>query len=246
MRSVTSGLMLAAHEITACVILFGLSAAAAGVGCSRPAIVRPAQQTTAASDAIPVADRAPMSLVQLGRSAKGLFDAADASDWTAAKESIQSINESASVLVTPRSKQDLSLQLRSLLTGAQEHVKAKERIGTMDDANAITRIVAELTALFRPQEPYDVMMLGYYGRQLELGVAASRPSILNRARTDLQSTWNRVEPVIERRGQIDDARRFTDIVVQLDGAQRPADFVTPTRAALAAADRIEKLFQSSS
>jgi hypothetical protein len=62
--------------------------------------------------------------------------------------------------------------------------------------------------------------------------------------TDLRSTWNRIEPTIERRGHVDDARRFTDIVVQLEGAQRPADFVAPTRAALAEADHLEKLFRS--
>jgi hypothetical protein len=47
-----------------------------------------------------------------------------------------------------------------------------------------------------------------------------------------------------RRGDIDEARRFTDIVVQLEGARRPADFVAPTRAELTEADRIVKLFRS--
>jgi C4-dicarboxylate-specific signal transduction histidine kinase len=82
----------------------------------------------------------------------------------------------------------------------------------------------------------------YYGRQLELGIAAQKPSTLTQAAADLQSTWNRIEPTIERRGDLDDARRFSDTVAQLIGARRPADFVSPTRAALTEAARIEKLY----
>jgi hypothetical protein len=46
---------------------------------------------------------------------------------------------------------------------------------------------------------------------------------------------------VDRRGQVVEAKRFADIVVQLAGARRPADYVAPTRAVLSEADRIEKL-----
>ena len=39
------------------------------------------------------------------------------------------------------------------------------------------------------------------------------------------------------------ARRFTDIVVQLEGAQAPRDFVTLTRAELEAVGRLEKIIR---
>jgi hypothetical protein len=47
-------------------------------------------------------------------------------------------------------------------------------IKTMDGANAITQIVAELSALYQPLVPFEVKMLGYYGRQIELGIASGR------------------------------------------------------------------------
>ncbi len=114
----------------------------------------------------------------------------------------------------------------------------------MGDANEITKLVADLSAEFQTQVPYEVVMLGYYGRQLELGIAAARPELLNRASTDLRSTWNRIQPEVERRDHLDETGRFTDIVVDLERASRPAEYVAPTRAELAAAERIEKLFQS--
>jgi hypothetical protein len=191
-----------------------------------------------------MADRPPAALVQIGETAASLFDAAYASDWSTANELVQALNQSASALPTALPKPDLVGQLHSLLQYVTQHVSDQQRVRTMDDANGLTRVVADLSAEFQTQVPYEAVMLGYYGRQLELGIAAQKPSTLTQAATDLQSTWNRIEPAVERRGDVDDARRFSDTVAQLIGARRPADFVSPTRAALTEAGRIEKLFHS--
>ena len=55
--------------------------------------------------------------------------------------------------------------------------------------------------------------------------------------------WTSLEPALEQGGHLDDERRFKDIVADLDGAQRPADFVAPTRATIAEAEQIERLFR---
>ena len=229
-------------------VLLTLAAIAVGSSaCSREAAPQPAQQAAASpapASAIPAAERPPSSLTQIGESAKSLFDAAYASDWSAAANLMQSMSESASELPATLPKPDLVAQLQSRLGDVRQTISMHQRIETMDDANSLTRLVADLSAEFQTQVPYEAVMLGYYGRQLELGIASTRPASLTQASTDLRSTWNRIEPAIERRGHIDDARRFTDIVVQLEGARRPADFVAPTRAELSEADRIEKLFRS--
>ena len=66
---------------------------------------------------------------------------------------------------------------------------------------------------------------------------------LTRAATDLRQTWNSFERTTLQRGAVDDARRFIDIVVQLEGARAPDDFVEPTRAELDAVQRLEKVFR---
>jgi hypothetical protein len=239
---------IACATFAACGTTLTLAALALGsIACSRDAAPPPAQQTAASpaqEHTIPATERPPSGLAEIGESAKLLFDAAYALDWGAAADRIQALNESASALPATLPKPDLVAQLRSRLDAVRQTVSMHQRIETMDDANGMTRLVADLAAEFQTQVPYEVVMLGYYGRQLELGIASARPSTLTQASTDLRSTWNRIEPAIERRGHIDDARRFTDIVVQLEGARRPADFVAPTRAELSEADRIEKLFRS--
>jgi hypothetical protein len=191
----------------------------------------------------PLADAPPAALVRVGESAEGLFDAAAASNWLTATEQVQGLSEAASQLPPHLPKADLVAQLRTRIDDVKQSAAARRRVETMDFANSITRIVADLSAEFQTEVPIDVVMLDYYGRQLELGIATGNQSTLTRATADLRQQWNRIEPTIERRGHVDEARRFKDIVVQLEGARRPAECAAPTRAELEAVDRLEAIFK---
>jgi hypothetical protein len=80
-------------------------------------------------------------------------------------------------------------------------------------------------------------------RDVDYGIACVDQAMLARATADLRTVWNRFRATVERHGWIDEDRRFTDIVVQLEGATRPEEFVAPVRAELAEADRIEQRFR---
>jgi hypothetical protein len=225
------------HVTTALAALIIVSA-----GCSGKPAQRAAQQAAAESrdsDQIPDADRSPASLRQVGQSAMDLFDAAWSSDWPRAADSLQALNEADLNLPADLPKPDLVAQLQSRVATVRNAANARQRVETMDAANAITRIVAELSAEYQCAVLYETQLLGYYVRQIEVGIGRGRVATIARASTDLEAAWNRIRPVIEQRGQIDDARQFTDIVVDLVGATRPADFGPPARAALAAVDRLE-------
>lgn len=219
------------------------------IGCSKPpSPPAPAAQHTATSPgakAITAADRPPSALVDVGESAEALFDAAHSSDWRGALERLRDLDAAAAALPMDLPKRDLVAQLRSRVQDIRQSVTAHDRVNTMDYANGVTRIVADLSGEFQTTVPVEVVLLDYYGRQLELGIAAGRQSTLAQATTDVRSTWNRIERTILERGHVDEARRFTDIVVQLEGARRPDDFVAPTRAELAAVDGLERIFTAS-
>jgi hypothetical protein len=217
-------------------------------GCSRPVQTPPVVTEAPAATSVnatepPLADAPPAALVRVGESAEGLFDAAAASNWLTATEQVQALSEAASQLPPHLPKADLVAQLRTRIDDVKQSAAARRRVETMDFANSITRIIADLSAEFQTDVPIDVVMLDYYGRQLELGIATGRQSTLTQATADLRQQWNRIEPTIERRGHVDEARRFKDIVVQLEGARRPADFAAPTRAELVAVDRLERIFR---
>ena len=228
------------------VSVFGVVAMA---GCSRqaPPVATANQSVSQAvpppASGTPAANRPPSALVQIGESAEELFDAARTSKWDDTVALVETLKASFTELSVSALKPDLAEQLQSRIHEVAASVQAKQRVQSMDFANGITRLVAELSSPYQVEIPYKIVLLDYYGRQLELGIAASRPSTLKQATADLRQTWNSIEPDILRRGHVDDARRFTDIVVQLEAAKRPADFVAPVRAELAAVDRLEKIFK---
>jgi hypothetical protein len=238
---------LSASMIAGGLLLVGTAVSANA--CSRPGQTPPAATqapaATGANQPGPLfADAPPAALVSVGESAEGLFDAARASQWQAGVVQLQLLNEAASQL-PHLPKADLVAQLWSRIDDVRQSTAAHRRVETMDSANSITRIVADLSAEFQTEVPIAVVMLDYYGRQLELGIAAGRQSTLTQATADLRQQWDRTKPTIEQRGHADEAGRFTDIVVQLEGARKTADFAVPTRAELDAVDRLEGIFKPS-
>jgi hypothetical protein len=217
-------------------------------GCSRPAETPPVVTeapavTSGNSTAPPRAERPPADLVAVGESAESVFDAAHSSQWQTATAQLKTLNEAASRLPT-LPKPDLVAQLRSRINDVNQSAADRRRVETMEFANSITRIVADLSGEFQTEVPIAVVMLDYYGRQLEIGIVTGRQETLTRATTDLRQQWDRLVPSVEQLGHPDEVKRFTDIVVTLEGARRPADYVAPTRAELDAVDRLEMIFRA--
>lgn len=216
-------------------------------GCSRseqtPATVAeaPAEVQTP-TPATVSADAPPAVLVRMGESAEELFDSALASRWQTATQQLQALNDDATQLPSDLPKADLIGQLRANIEALQGSTAAHNRVEAMDSANKVTRIVADLSADFQTDVPIGVVMLDYYGRQLELGIAKGDQATLAQATADLRQQWDRLQPTILQRGGVDEAKQFNDIVVQLEGARLPADFAAPTRAELDAVDRLESIF----
>ena len=202
-----------------------------------------AQTSPAVQPSTVFADAPPSALLDVADEAKQIFDAARLSNWTAAAVAVRAMNESAADLPASFSKPDLAARLQKRLGEVGDAIAARQRVQTMDLANGITLLVANLSEEYQTPLPYALMLLDFYGRELELGIAGADQARLTRASADLKQAWNRFERNVLQRGAVDEARRFTDIVAQLDGAQAPADFVEPARAELAAVDGLKKIFK---
>jgi hypothetical protein len=208
-----------------------------------PAHASAAQSPPVLQQPAAIVDSPPPALLEVGEFAEGLFDAARLSNWPGAAVALQAMNRSAADLPATFSRPDLAGRLHSRFAEVGDAVATRQRVQTMELANGITRLIAELSEEYQTQLPFALVMLDYYGRELEIGIAAGDRARLKQATADVRQTWNRFERTILQRGAVDEARRFTDIVVQLEGASAPADFVDPTRAELDAVDRLEKIFR---
>ena len=70
-------------------------------------------------------------------------------------------------------------------------LRAEEQRGRHRHSDA-AHAVAELSAEYWCTVPYQVKLLGYDGRQIEVGIAAGRMATIARASTDLEAAWNRI------------------------------------------------------
>jgi hypothetical protein len=221
----------------------GVALVAAVCWTFRPTEARSGQSPSVTQQATAYVDGPPSSLVEVGDSAKELFDAARLSKWSDADVAVRTLKTSGAALPTTWSTPELGSRLVSRLADVEASVSARQRLQSMDLANGITRLVADLSSAYQTQVPYALVLLDYYGRELELGIAAGDQIRLAQATADLQQTWNRFEGTVLERGAVDDARRVTDSVAQLVDARAPGDFVAPTRAELDAVDALRRLFK---
>ena len=121
----------------------------------------------------------------------------------------------------------------------RDAVGRRHRVRTMEAANDVAHITADLAQTYHTLVPAQLPLLDYYGRQLQIGIAARRPALIRRATANIGEAWNAVRSDYERRGHVDDARRLTDIVVSLEGAKHRADVERLARAELEEVGRLE-------
>ena len=112
----------------------------------------------------------------------------------------------------------------------------------MQEANQATLIAANLTAPFHPAVPVDVTRLDYYGRELEIGTAANNLVKLQATGAAMRKTWDELRPTIVARGGATEAKKFDQLMAQVQAAQSPVDFGRVAAPVLDEVDKLEKLF----
>jgi hypothetical protein len=187
-------------------------------------------------------DRPPMGLHQLGDSCIALFDEALAGRWNNVSAEMAGIDKTLTTLPLQLPYPDVVARMRSRVRSLRRNVAERRTVPVLDDANAVTRLVAQIADGFEVSVPFDIAILPYYGRQLKIGVVGRRSALLRRTTQDLQATWTRAEPRVVARGHTAEAQRFTDVIVDLEGARRIADFSRAAKAELRAAASVKGAF----
>lgn len=188
--------------------------------------------------------RPPIALQQLGDSSVAIFDDARAGRWFDASAEMEGIDTRLTELPTDLPYPDVVARMRARLRSLARGIAAHRTLAVLDDANALTRFVIQIADGFEVTVPFDIAILPYYGRQLKIGILGGRLTLLRRTTQDLRATWTRAEPRVIERGSTADARRFTDIVVDLEGARRVSDFTRLAKAELDVAASLNQEFES--
>lgn len=198
-------------DATYCAVIVGAAGTITLCGCtgrqpsSPSANASTSAQVATADPRPPTVERCPAALAATGEFAAVVFDRVRTLKWGEAAATGQALYESAATLSIDGLRPDLVATLKSRVAYLRTSVRAADRVRSMDAANSITHIVADLCSPYQSEIPYKIVLLDYYGRQLELGLVASRPSTIKRATADLRQTWRSVEPSVLQHGDVHDA-----------------------------------------
>ena len=120
------------------------------------------------------------------------------------------------------------------------------REATLLVANQVTLIAADLVEPFNPQVPAAVTRLDFYGRELEIGVAAKdsagRLAGLKVTGDLLRQTWDKIQPAVKAKGGEAEAKKFSGLMTKLGAAKSVEDYGKLVTPILDEVDNLEKVF----
>jgi hypothetical protein len=206
------------------------SAVAATVGAAGAA---PAPSQGAPSPIPPVID-------SIGTHGEDLYDAIAAGNWTKAKQLADLLR--ADLNQVPRMSRDAGSSLVGLVDSTTQAIAAKQRHTGLVTANEITRVAAEMTRAFTTATPVEVLLLDYYGRELEIWSAVSDTTRLRSTTAAVRKAWDLVKPAVLAKKGSATAAKMDGIVATLEKASTPAQWKAAAKPLLDQVDELEKVF----
>ncbi|MHB1035258.1 MAG: hypothetical protein ACYC35_25625 [Pirellulales bacterium] len=182
-------------------------------------------------------------IAEIGELGENVYDLAKGKEWTKVGAKLTSLTKEAELLRTQvKDADEAKAQLDKSIAALKKSVGAKDQHTTMEQANQVTLIAANLTDPFHPKVPTDVTRLDFYGRELEVWAAAKDEANLTRIADALQKTWKKVRPAVVDRGGKAEAKMFDGLVAKLKLAKSPGEFNDVATPILDGVDNLEKVF----
>jgi hypothetical protein len=187
---------------------------------------------------LPAAATVPKAVVDVGTYGEDLYDEAKASNWAKATAYMDSLDASAKAL-----KGGERARLMGTLDRLRGAVAAKRRDTALEAANRVTYLAAKISEPYKPATPVAVVMLDYYGRELEIWSSRRNTTKLVSTSSELRRTWESVKPTVVRAGGAAAAATTDSLVAKLRVAKTPADYATLAKPFLNVVDELEKPFE---
>ena len=186
----------------------------------------------------------PAALVEVGESSENIYDFAKAKDWAKIGGKWKTLAEAAKQLAGELKGADAGRQrLADVLKSLETAIAAKDEQATKRAANQVTLIAADLSEPFKPEIPAAVTRLDYYGRELEIGVAAKDLAMLKSTADAMRKEWTKLQPAVKTKGGNAEAKKFSDLMVQVAAARSVEDYARVTTPIMDEVDNLEKVFK---
>jgi hypothetical protein len=190
------------------------------------------------------ADTPKTVIAEVGELGENIYDLAKDKDWAKVGEKLTSIKKEAELLKSQvKEANEAKKQLSKSIAALEKAVGVKDRQITMQEANQITLIAANLTEPLHPEVPLDIARLDYYGRELELWSAVKDEAKLKKAADALGKTWDKVRPSVKKHGGTAEVTTFDGLMLKLKAAKSPKQYKSVAAPILDEVDNLEKVFE---
>jgi multidrug efflux pump subunit AcrA (membrane-fusion protein) len=198
--------------------------------------------TTISASSSPASAPIPGSINDVGTYGEDLYDQVKLGDWAKAKAYLDSLHAAAPNLPSGEQVRAQRNDLDSAIARLDKAVAARDRSTALEVANRATYLSAQMTTPYHGVAPTEVLLLDYYGRELEIWAARRNLPKLKETAAALESTWSALKPTVERRGGALAARNTDVLVARIKSAKSPADYARVATPFLDQVDELEKVF----
>jgi hypothetical protein len=109
-------------------------------------------------------------------------------------------------------------------------------------SNHITYLAAEATRPYHPSMPVEVVLLDYYGRELQIWSRANELSKLKKTSDAINKVWGNLSSDVQRHNGNNEANRFSELVSQLGQASTLVQYQLLAEPFLQEVDNLEKVY----
>jgi hypothetical protein len=201
-----------------------------------------AASSTAPTNAVAASAPIPAAINDVGTYGEDLYDQAKAGNWVAAKAYLDSLHAAATNLPRTDQIQSERSQLDGAIAALDQAVAARNRTGALEAANRVTFLSAQMTTPYHGATPTEVLLLDYYGRELDIWSAQRNTSKLKETAAALTSTWNALRPTVEKNGGGVAAGHTDALVARINAAKSASEYARVATPFLDEVDELEKVF----
>jgi len=176
--------------------------------------------------------------------AEDVYDLAKAGKWKRASKKLNALEKTEHNLTANANilGADNISALTKSTSDLERAVTARSRLDAMITANKITAIAALIAKPFKQYLPINVVLLDYYGRELEIWSETKNTNKLADIVNKMHLTWQNLMPALIAGGGSKDVKKFGEIMKHLEMAKTPEEYGRLANSVLEEVDNLEKVF----
>jgi hypothetical protein len=206
------------------------------------AVATPLASAPTLADSGAASTALPRAVADVGTYGEDLYDQAKSGHWDKARSAMDSLEAAARSLPGNARISSERRELTGLLDTLRTAVAGKQGAAALEESNRVTYLGAKMSIPYRPATPVDIVLLDYYGRELEIWTARKDQAKLRATAEEIRRTWDAVKPEVVSHGGIAAAAKTDALVAKIEAAKSPTEYGKLATPFLDVVDELEKPF----